>query len=161
MGARLIELTNYPGYALTDDYKIWSHKSGRILKGTTIKTGYVQLRLNGIDTSIHQIVAEHFHGPCPSGHEVNHKSADKSDNSPQNLEYVTHKKNMEHLWHSTDVPEAHRKQIRKNISLSWSDERREKHSKFMSERNKQTWAQPETRKKRVEGISAAKLGAVS
>jgi hypothetical protein len=135
--AAMIELSFHPGYALTEDYKIWSHHSGRILKGCTIRTGYIQFRLNGVDTSLHQIVARHFHGPCPDGHEVNHKDADKSNNTPENLEYVTHAENMAHLWHSDTVPVEHRNNIRKALSSAWSDERKKQHSAFMSTYNRQ------------------------
>jgi len=45
---------------------------------------------------VHRIVADAFMGPCPLNHEVNHKDLNKKNNLPGNLEYVTHKENLEH-----------------------------------------------------------------
>jgi|SRR5712675_644132 len=45
---------------------------------------------------VHQLVARTFIGQCPKGYEVNHKDLNKGNNSYKNLEYKTHKKNMQH-----------------------------------------------------------------
>lgn len=37
----------------------------------------------------HQIVAAAFIGPCPPGHEINHKDHNRNNNAASNLEYVT------------------------------------------------------------------------
>ena len=48
--------------------------------------------------SIHTMVARAFLGPCPEGHEVNHKNGIKSDNRDSNLEYVTPSQNSVHAY---------------------------------------------------------------
>ena len=45
---------------------------------------------------MHRLVADAFLGPCPIGHEVNHKNLDKADNRTANLEYVTRSENLLH-----------------------------------------------------------------
>jgi hypothetical protein len=46
---------------------------------------------------VHRLIALTFHGPPPPGKpQVNHKDTDKSNNRPDNLEYVTNLENMEH-----------------------------------------------------------------
>ena len=45
---------------------------------------------------IHRLVAEEHFGPCPPGKEVNHINGIKTDNRPENLEYVTKKENIRH-----------------------------------------------------------------
>ena len=45
---------------------------------------------------VHAIVALAFIGPCPDGHEVNHKNFVKHDNRAENLEYVTRSENLLH-----------------------------------------------------------------
>jgi hypothetical protein len=46
---------------------------------------------------IHVLVALTFIGPKPSSkHEVNHKDLDKANNYYKNLEWCTHRKNMQH-----------------------------------------------------------------
>lgn len=44
----------------------------------------------------HQLVSEAFLGACPKGFEVNHKDGNKLNNTPGNLEYVSHKANVQH-----------------------------------------------------------------
>jgi hypothetical protein len=45
---------------------------------------------------VHILVAHGFLGPCPEGHEVNHKDNDPANSWPSNLEYLTHSGNMLH-----------------------------------------------------------------
>ena len=45
---------------------------------------------------VHALVAHAFHGERPDGYSVNHKDGDKTNNTPSNLEYVTHAGNMRH-----------------------------------------------------------------
>lgn len=48
---------------------------------------------------IHRLVAEYFIGPCPpEKNEINHKDGDKGNNHVDNLEWVTHRENMQHSW---------------------------------------------------------------
>jgi hypothetical protein len=61
---------------------------------------------------VHDLVAVAFLGPKEEGMHVNHKDATKTNNTPENLEYVTRKQNMEHaaalglLPHGEDHPQA-------------------------------------------------------
>ena len=75
-------------------------KTGRIKAASKINSGYYicALSLTNRNQSqlIHRIVAAAFIGACPSGHEVNHKNLDKSDNRTENLEYVTRSENVLH-----------------------------------------------------------------
>lgn len=69
---------------------------GRILKPMN-RGGYLRVRLpGGKYFGIHQLVAAAFIGPCPIGHEVNHKNTVKSDNDEENLEYLTSSQNQLH-----------------------------------------------------------------
>lgn len=45
---------------------------------------------------IHQAVAAAFIGPCPGGHEVNHRNGVRTDNRVENLEYVPVSENRSH-----------------------------------------------------------------
>ncbi len=63
--------------------------------------GYYRILLSGVNApkhrGVHRIVAEVFHGPPPSpDHQVNHKNGVKTDNRPENLEWVTRKGNAQH-----------------------------------------------------------------
>ena len=77
-------------------------KVGRILKATIIPRGYtvVALSKNNIRNHqlVHRIIAWTFLGPCPAGHEVNHRNGISGDNRLVNLEYVTHRENQRHAY---------------------------------------------------------------
>ena len=74
--------------------------AGRELKPVKATIGYfvVAPTINGKNVLmfVHKIVMQAFVGFPPDGHEVNHKDGDKTNNALANLEYVTHKRNMEH-----------------------------------------------------------------
>lgn len=47
---------------------------------------------------VHVLVARAFIGPCPPGHEHNHKDGNKTNNRPSNLEFVTRSQNQRHKF---------------------------------------------------------------
>lgn len=73
---------------------------GRVLRPSVSRDGYLHMQLSvdgkRIDKLIHILVAEAFYGPCPPGHQVNHRNGVKSDNRPINLQYVTPSRNVRH-----------------------------------------------------------------
>jgi len=76
-------------------------KFGRIMAEQVNRDGYVYvvLRYNGkyVYPFPHILVAREFIGPCPEGHEVNHRNRKaKKDNGVWNLEYMTHLENVRH-----------------------------------------------------------------
>lgn len=74
-------------------------RGGRILKPARSSNGYlfVGLSRNSKVTyeRVHRLVAGAFIGPCPPGQEAKHKRADLTNNRATNLEYGTHKSNIE------------------------------------------------------------------
>lgn len=83
-------------------------RNGKTLKPLRLPHGYLQFAPceNGKWSRmyIHRAVALAFIGPCPEGHEVNHKNGCKSDNRPDNLEYVTRSQNMRHAHDTGIIP---------------------------------------------------------
>ena len=77
---------------------------GKILKPEIRKNGYsyIVLYVNGKRKGklVHRLVLETFVGPCPEGHECNHKHEDgnKTRNTLWNLEWVTRLENSKHAW---------------------------------------------------------------
>lgn len=101
-----------PGYK---EYKVSNHgkikriggadargnqRRGKSLKPQKNKGGYLYVLLceNGKPKymSVHKAVMSAFVGECPSGLEINHIDENKENNSLSNLEYITHKKNVNH-----------------------------------------------------------------
>lgn len=90
-----------------------STTAGRVLKTPVdSSTGYPQVRLsNGSRDSartfrVHRLVALVFLGPCPAGKVVNHQNGDKTDNRPDNLEYVSQPDNVAHALESGIKPDV-------------------------------------------------------
>lgn len=76
------------------------HSGGPVILSCSMSTnGYVQVQLRGRErrtARVHALVAEAFLGERQPGMEVNHKDANKTNNSITNLEWVTKSENMRH-----------------------------------------------------------------
>lgn len=75
---------------------------GGVLSGGANWQGYQHVTLSDCGRQktavVHRLVAEAFHGPCPEGHECNHKNGVKDDNRVENLEWVTRSENQLHAY---------------------------------------------------------------
>lgn len=81
---------------------------GRLLQPGIGYGGYPVVRLTRDGRSskryVHRLVAAAFIGPCPPGHEVNHKDRDRLNPRRENLEYVTHSENAKHAHRNGVIP---------------------------------------------------------
>ena len=98
-------------YAVSDDGKVWSHKTKSLLslRGSGVpgkarrKRGYQTVALwkqgrGYVYLYVHRLVAEAF-VPNPNGYKVvNHKDGNKSNNWADNLEWCTTKQNLRHAF---------------------------------------------------------------
>jgi hypothetical protein len=98
-GLSMKDIIGYEGlYAVTSCGKVWSYKSKKFLKQRLDKDGYprVTLHKNGkLKTyHVHKLVALAF-VPNPNGYvEINHKSEIKTQNWVSNIEWCSHKYNV-------------------------------------------------------------------
>lgn len=97
----LYEVSNCGEIRVKATRRNWT--AGRILSGGKDRFGYKFIRLtdeDGISKSHmkHRLVLLAFAGECPQGYEVNHKNGIKGDNRLENLEYMTHKENIQHSF---------------------------------------------------------------
>ena len=78
------------------------HHNGKIRKTHITSTEYVgiNLNVNGVRTNrkVHQLVASAFIGKRPKGLDLNHINGIKTDNRPENLEYLTRSDNNKHAF---------------------------------------------------------------
>lgn len=70
--------------------------------------------------SVHRMVARAFLGPCPDGHEVNHKDGKRNNAAVENLEYLTHSDNMLHAYKSGLLKAATGPKDRSGWTIAWN-----------------------------------------
>lgn len=87
-------------YIIHSDGRIYSNISKKFLKPGISKKGYFFCIINKKYKSIHRLVAETFIPNPDNLPEVNHKDLDKSNNTIENLEWVTTRKNILHRYNS-------------------------------------------------------------
>ena len=90
---------DYEGfYEVSDQGRVRSLRSGRLMSLSTSNTGYMQLNLSGKPARklrhAHRLVLEAFVGPCPVGMEGCHTNGNRSDNRLSNLRWDTRTGNM-------------------------------------------------------------------
>tara|TARA_R110000803_G_C11779157_1_gene296381 strand:+ start:55 stop:558 length:504 start_codon:yes stop_codon:yes gene_type:complete len=92
-----MECVNYKGYSVYKNGSIKSNGERKVfLKGYSTTKGYAGIKINGVSTTIHRVVAECFIGKMPDGFTVNHKDGDKFNNDVSNLEYLSREDNYKH-----------------------------------------------------------------
>lgn len=100
------KIPSYPAYSISVDGEVRRDKAapgakvGHILRPHLTNKGYWRVRLSlgsrgkFARPMIHQLVAETFIGPRPDGYDINHKDGSRTNNSIENLEYVTRQDNV-------------------------------------------------------------------
>jgi len=86
------------------DFSLKASNLGRIetpygykTAGSKSSDGYMNTNCLGYSKRVHEIICTAFHGPKPSDkHIVNHKDRDRSNNKPENLEWLTQLENVQH-----------------------------------------------------------------
>lgn len=89
------QINGHPDYYITETGEVWSHKrkKPKQLKPQAQSTGYYQVRLDGKQTLLHRLVAEHYFDNWDADLEVDHLDRDKSNNNLYNLRLVTSSEN--------------------------------------------------------------------
>jgi hypothetical protein len=92
-----------PGYAITDDGRVWSVKTNKYLKQKIDKYGYpcVSMSVNNKNKTrtVHRLVAEAFIPNPDDKPTVNHKDENKLNNCVDNLEWMTVAENNHYGTH--------------------------------------------------------------
>lgn len=87
-------------YEVSNEGRIRNTETGRYLKGRLNKkeNGYYRVNVSGKDEYVHRLVAKAFYDCDQPNLEVNHIDGDKTNNHLSNLEWVTHKENIDHAF---------------------------------------------------------------
>lgn len=104
----MIELKyeNFKGYFIDRNGNIYSNKRGKLKKLSPFldtRKKYMMIRLQsnkGVRKGflIHRLVAEHFLKNPNNYRDVHHKDNNPQNNNVDNLEWITHRKNLEHSY---------------------------------------------------------------
>jgi len=92
-------INDFPNYSISNLGNVMNNKTNKMMK-LNVKSGYYHVGLiNNKNRSIfkvHRLVALAFINNPENKPEVNHKNKNKLDNLIDNLEWTTHKENMQH-----------------------------------------------------------------
>lgn len=96
------EIKNYPNYVITDDGKVKSKITNKILTGGLNEAGYVCFTLKNENGKrierAHRLVAETFIKNPKDEKIVNHINGIKTDNRVENLEWCSLLHNVQHAY---------------------------------------------------------------
>jgi hypothetical protein len=97
----------------------------RALKGDYDKDGYHHVLMNiagkRVYRRVHRLVALAFHGRPPTPkHQVNHINGTRTDNKPENLEYVTSQENTLHGYQVNGRTHSVKQRLLASSRFKWS-----------------------------------------
>lgn len=96
----IILLLEQSGYFIHPDGYVVGKRVKKRMKGGIDKKGYVRLSISigtkQLTIKEHRIIAQKFVPNPYNKPQVNHKNGDKTDNKPENLEWVTNFENSDH-----------------------------------------------------------------
>lgn len=143
--------------SLIDEYGHTREKP-YILKPQLEKTGYYHVCVSGVTKRVHVLVALAFLGVPPENMEINHKDENKANNAISNLEYITHRDNINYGTRNQRTSEAQkgvpRMYARKGSKMKPSDEPKAKERTTEPKKVEKATKAKETAKKAKNNVSA-------
>lgn len=110
------EIKGFENYMITEDGNVFSKNAKRYLKIITEANGYGKVNLcqngNRSPKYVHRLVAEAFLENKNDFPVINHKDSNKLNNNKDNLEWCTHKYNLEYSGVVKKSNEATRKGVK-------------------------------------------------
>lgn len=95
-------IQDHPRYKISREGKVYSTISNKILKNTLLKTGYFKVTLSKAKQClIHVLLAKAFIPNPDSKPHVHHKDENTTNNQLSNLQWVTHKENIQYSCKSS------------------------------------------------------------
>lgn len=104
MNALWKSVPHAPNYEISRSGVVRNKTTGKSLKQQINPSGYLIVCLHGSSKGrtfpLHRLVAECFVQGDAEGLQVNHKDGNRTNNAPENLEFVTRSENMRHRFHT-------------------------------------------------------------
>lgn len=101
-------LVNDPRYEIRPDGTVWTlicRTGKQSLNGTwrqlafrKAESGHLSIKYQRKHLAIHRVIHRKFNGSLRADYAVNHIDGIKENNTPSNLELITHSENMLHCW---------------------------------------------------------------
>lgn len=115
-------LIHDPRYEIRADGTVWTTicRTGkqsltgqwRQLAFVVAESGHLSIKYQRKHLCIHRVIYRKFNGPLREDYAVNHIDGNKRNNTPPNLELITHSENMLHCWRVLGhIPMKPRKKI--------------------------------------------------
>ena len=109
-----LKQTEYNGYQISNDGRVWSHKSNKFLKPSLDRDGYLKygLSIGGgkVKTVFaHRLVAQAFIPNPDNLPQINHKDENKLNNNVENLEWCSAEYNNNYGTHNKKMSETKQK----------------------------------------------------
>lgn len=90
---KILQHPTLPGVLVSSDGKIYvpkrHNKKGHWTYGSNTAGGYLKVTIDGVQYRVHRLVAETFISNPENKPQIDHKNRNKTDNSVDNLEWVT------------------------------------------------------------------------
>jgi uncharacterized protein (DUF2147 family) len=118
------QIKDYPNYLITTDGRIFNLKKMIFLKKLLNNSGYYNICLynenGGKFYLVHRIMAQTYLPKDDTRNFVNHIDGNKENNFLCNLEWCTHKENMQHAWENglSKTSEKQRQNGRNTIHIA-------------------------------------------
>lgn len=104
MNEKWITITGYPNYQMSNTGLIKNKATNHLLKEWANSRGYKYVSLSHKahkrNFAVHRLVATYFVKGKSCDKEVNHKDEDKLNNQANNLEWISHKDNLNYGHHN-------------------------------------------------------------
>jgi hypothetical protein len=106
-------------YEIFEDGTIISycHDVPKVLKHHFNKSGYYVVEIHSVQKKVHRLLALAFVDGYFEGADVNHKNGIKTDNSLNNLEWVSRSENVKHAYDNNLCPRNKGKRVDSKIVI--------------------------------------------
>ena len=101
-------ISEHPGYEVSTMARVRNRKTGKLLTPYDDGSGYLRVKLDGMNCRLHILVAVAFIPNPENKPVVNHKRGRKHDCRASQLEWATISENTKHAWdHGLITPHTH------------------------------------------------------